>query len=53
VINRYISGFTVAAALLVASISTAMAAGNNCMPIGGIGMLNFVPQPDSIITIVM
>ncbi len=51
-LNNHILGLTVSTAILTASLSTATAAGNSCMPIGGLGMPNFVPQPDGTTTIV-
>lgn len=50
--RKYITGFAMSTVILTTNISTAMAAGSSCMPIGGIGMPNFVPQPDGTITIV-
>jgi len=38
--------------LLSGSILSAVQASQNCMPIGGVGMPNFVPQEDGTITIV-
>ena len=45
-------GFSALSVIPAGYISAAMAAGVNCIPIGGIGMPNFVPQPDGTITIV-
>jgi len=38
--------------MLSASFLSVAQAGQNCMPIGGVGMPNFVPQEDGTITIV-
>lgn len=38
--------------VLCASIMSAAQADQNCMPIGGVGMPNFVPQQDGTITII-
>ncbi len=40
------------ATILGATISSVQAAGNTCIPIGGTGMPNFVPEKDGTITIV-
>ena len=39
------------ASITLTTLSSAYA-GGNCMPIGGLGMPNFVPQNDGTITIV-
>jgi len=44
--------FLVQVLLLSASVSVANAAEKVCMPIGGLGMPNFVPQKDGTITII-
>ncbi len=41
-----IYGFLVSIYFLAASVSTAQAVEKNCMPIGGLGMPNFVPEKD-------
>jgi len=45
-------GLLVSVLLLSASIPNALATEKICMPIGGLGMPNFVPQKDGTITIV-
>jgi len=47
-----IYGFLVSIYFLAASVSTAQAVDKNCMPIGGLGMPNFVPEKDGTITII-
>lgn len=42
----------VSASVAGATVSSAQAARKNCMPIGGLGMPNFVPQSDGTTTIV-
>lgn len=42
----------VSATIAGATVSSAQAAGKSCMPIGGLGMPNFVPQSDGTTTIV-
>ena len=48
---KFMTPLIISAAITGASISSAQAA-SNCMPIGGTGMPNFVPQDDGTITIV-
>lgn len=49
--KSFIYQLIIIATITVATTSSAHA-GGNCMPIGGLGMPNFVPQEDGTITIV-
>lgn len=50
-LKKFMTPLIITVAITGASISSAQAAGS-CMPIGGTGMPNFVPQDDGTITIV-
>ncbi|HHJ13683.1 MAG TPA: hypothetical protein ENJ79_04805 [Gammaproteobacteria bacterium] len=50
--KKYMLGFAISAAILVSNTSAATISGDSCMHIGGMGMPNFVPQPDGTTTIV-
>ena len=51
-LKRYFPGFKATTFILATGMSGVAAAQDNCMPIGGVGMPNFVPQSDGTITIV-
>ena len=50
-LKKFMTPLIISAAITGASISSAQAA-DSCMPIGGTGLPNFVPQDDGTITIV-
>ena len=50
-LKKFMTPIIISAAITGATVSTAQA-GGSCMPIGGTGMPNFVPQEDGTITIV-
>ncbi|HHJ16964.1 MAG TPA: hypothetical protein ENJ80_09735 [Gammaproteobacteria bacterium] len=51
-IKQTLNRITLVAALVASPITAVMATGSHCMPIGGVGMPNFVPETDGTITIV-
>lgn len=50
--KKFMYGIIISATLIGATLSNIQAAEKNCMPIGGTGMPNFVPEKDGSITIV-
>ena len=50
--SKRMYGFIISATIALGGLPGAEAAGKNCMPIGGLGMPNFVPQSDGTTTIV-
>ncbi len=50
--KKLMYGLIISATVAGATVSSVQAAGKSCMPVGGLGMANFVPQSDGTITIV-